>query len=81
MPTGCAGVGEAVLREPDLPGGRPPPSTVSSAGPPRSKASTADQGRLKSARICARSAISGTQTTAFPSRVAHAFMVPSGVAM
>ena len=62
-------------------GPRPPPFDVSSAGPPRSKASTADQGRLKSARICARSAISGTQTTALPSRVAHAFMVPSGVAM
>ena len=41
----------------------------------------AGDGKLKSARICARSAISGTQTTAFPSRVAHACMVPSGVAM
>ena len=37
--------------------------------------------RSKSARSCASSATSGMQTTALPSRVSHAFMVPRGVAM
>jgi len=53
---------------------------VSSAGAPRSNSSSVVHDSANSARTSASNAISSTQTVAFPSRVAHGFIVPSRVA-